>query len=728
MNKTLVYISFVFIFIVSCSAVSAANDSNSTAIADININDEIISSDNDIEEISQDSQNNEVLSDSASTGKTITVVADKSNPNQVLNPTVQPVIDSANPGDTIILKGTFVHCHFTINKTLTIIGQDGTIDPCPHHTHEGISEFGVFYIAEGGSGSVIEGFNFVNKDKSETPFAILISGASDVTIRNCQIDDDTTDVDKYSGIVVENSKNVELTNLIVNNTLNGIRILDSSDVMIEDSMISNTENSAVSIVGTSNNINIYRNNILGNHKSGIYLTAANNVNIINNLIRDNGNNNPDSGSGIYVNTNITKLAVKGNIFLSNGDHAILYDYRCRNLNFDDDAYKLTDVDNNYFEGHKSMILHHRIYVERDYGDLKYDAENDVYGSIGEGNYAEAKSYVYMKNALIFNDIPCGFTFYTNKIPWSSTAPGNDGKYDFNLRMNLRQVKSGLYRVAIVDSKGNAAADFTSFAMTVFLNDYFTVMPQDGDVYRNVSIQNGVGTADFRDDYASFKSSGNVITAVFPGLSDRVDRNVNVHLNVSDSAIPINPKISLSASKLTTYPLADAYFSAKLLNSKNQPISGERISFKVNGKTFTATTDKNGIAKIKLSLSSKKTYPIIIEYRGSDDYNSSKITSSVVVKTGSKKSKVKASNMKVKRNKKKTFSFKLLAGNGKALKSQKVIVKLNGKTYNVKTNGKGIAKITVKLNKVKKYKIKMNFLGNANFKAASKTCTIKVVKK
>ena len=85
-------------------------------------------------------------------------------------------------------------------------------------------------------------------------------------------------------------------------------------------------------------------------------------------------------------------------------------------------------------------------------------------------------------------------------------------------------------------------------------------------------------------------------------------------------------------------------------------------------------------------------------------------------------------MNVKKNKKKTFKFRLLAGNGKALKSQKVIVKLNGKIYTVKTNGKGIAKITVKLNKVKKYKIRMNFLGNANFKAASKTCTVKVVKK
>lgn len=728
MNKILICISFAFIVILGCGVISAADSSNGTAIGEIDYDGEMLSLDNNIDQLSHSYQNNEDLGGSAPAGKTITVVADKSNPNQVLNPTVQPVIDSASPGDTIILKGTFVHCHFTINKTLTIIGQDGTIDPCPHHTHQGIDEFGVFYITEGGSGSVIDGFNFINKDKSKTPFAILISGASDVTIRNCQIDDDTVDVDKYTGIVVENSKNVKLTNLMLDSTINGIRIINSTDVTIDDSLISNAENSAISIVGTSNKVNIYRNNIISNQKSGIYMTAADNVNIVNNLIKDNGNNNSDSGSGIYVNTNITKLVVKGNIFLRNGDHAILYDYRCRNLNADDDAYKLTDVDNNYFEGHSSMILHHRIYVERDYGVLKYDAENDVYGSVGEGKYAESKSYVYMKNAIIFQDTPCGFTYYTNKIPWTLTAPDNNGKYDFNLKLNLKQLKNGVYQVSIVDSKGNAAEDFNSFDMVVFLNDFSTVPPQEGNIYRNVSIQNGMGIADFRDSYASFKTSGNIITAVFQGLSNEVERSFYTQLNVSDSDIPISPETKLSAFELTTYPFSDDYLSAKLFDSKGQPILGEIISFKVNGKTFTATTDNNGIAKVKISLSSKGTYPVDITYMGSDDHNASKTTSSVVVKTGSKKSKIKASNMKVKKNKKKTFRLKLLSGDGKALKSQKVIVKLNGKTSIVNTNGKGIAKMTVKLNKVRKYKIRIDFLGNADFKPVSKTSTIKVVKK
>ena len=240
---------------------------------------------------------------------------DPQNPNEVLLPKIQPAIDSANAGDTIIIEGSPVHCHLIINKTLTILADDSsTIDPCPHHTHKGLDEHGVFYVTSSGSGSVIKGFSFINKDKAKTPFSILIDGASDVTIKDCTIDDDTKDVDKYVGIIIKNSNNIKLSNLLINNTIYGIRIINSTNIDISDCVIANTQNYAISIFGISRNINIQNNSILRNKNSGINLSSANNVFILNNLIKDNGYANEDSGSGIYVNTNITMLTVKGNIF------------------------------------------------------------------------------------------------------------------------------------------------------------------------------------------------------------------------------------------------------------------------------------------------------------------------------------------------------------------------------------------------------------------------------
>ena len=144
-KNVLIFISILLILIMGIDAIAAADNLNTT----LNENDLKESSDflQQSDEYSLVNSNaGDVISDSSSNSKTVTIVADKTNPNQVLKPTVQPAIDAANPGDTIILKGNFVHCHFTINKTLNIVAAPGaSLGPCPHHKHEGVDEFGVFY-------------------------------------------------------------------------------------------------------------------------------------------------------------------------------------------------------------------------------------------------------------------------------------------------------------------------------------------------------------------------------------------------------------------------------------------------------------------------------------------------------------------------------------------------------------------------------------------------------
>ena len=105
-------ISCVFlIFILSIGSISANE----------NITDDVISTQDDdvavssVEDGVLSASEQPVIGDASTASKTITIEADPINPNQVLKPTVQPAIDAANPGDTIILKGNFVHCHFTIN-------------------------------------------------------------------------------------------------------------------------------------------------------------------------------------------------------------------------------------------------------------------------------------------------------------------------------------------------------------------------------------------------------------------------------------------------------------------------------------------------------------------------------------------------------------------------------------------------------------------------------------
>ena len=722
-NKFFLIILILLIVIFGIGSISATDDLNDT-ISTENLISNI--EDNQDEVLSLSNGGDDVLADSP---KTIEVPFIETQPNEVLWPRIQPAIDKANPGDTVIIKGNPVHCHITINKTLSVISSGGTIDACPHHTHEGVDEYGVFFVAEGGSGSLIQGFTFVNKDKSETPFAVLIRGASDVTVKDCTMNWVDDNSDKLSGIIIENADNIKLSNLFINNTINGITIINSTNVEITNCTFTNIESYAISISGNSGNINVFDNVISNNGYYGIKLLSANYVFINDNLIKSNGKNNQDSGSGIYVNTNITKLVVMGNIFLENNLHAIMYDYRARNLDNSEGEDNLTIVDDNYFEGHNSMILHHRTYVEGAGGSMEYDAANDLFVPSENGNYIESKSYVYLQNAFVVSDIVCGFTYYTPTVPWSLGAPGNNGKYNLSLKLSeIKEVKNGVYQISIVDSKGNVASNFNSGYITFFLNDCSTMEPQSTDIYKKIKIQNGVATADFREDYSLFRSSGNVITAAFSGLSNRITYNPYSQLNVSDSNVPINPSTQLSSSGLTLYPLATGYLSVKLVDSKNKAIAGQYVTVNFNGKTYNVKTDNNGIAKVKVSLSAEKTYPVTFTYSGNDDYSASKTAAKIIVKTGSKKSKIKASNMKIKKNKKKSFKFKLTASNGKALSNQKVIVKVNGKTKTLTTNKKGIAKLTIKLKKVKKYKISMKFLGNSQFKPVSKSNVITVTKK
>ena len=203
------------------------------------------------------------------------VQPDSDNPNQVQKPTIQPVIDQANPGDTIVLNGSFVHCHFTINKTLNFVATPGTsLGICPHHQLPmGSGNYGIIYITEDGSGSTFEGIGFTNDfyhigNGQYNPFAFLIDGASNVTLKNLTFnwtgkvvegyDKDPQDY-IFNPIILRNANNVTLENLFINNTLNAIDVENSSIIRIINTTIVNTKESQI-ILGENVNGIVFENN------------------------------------------------------------------------------------------------------------------------------------------------------------------------------------------------------------------------------------------------------------------------------------------------------------------------------------------------------------------------------------------------------------------------------------------------------------------------------------
>lgn len=226
-------------------SISAQNTSDLNLTGEIDdVGDDNIIASGDVEILSDES-----CCEETSEPKTYYVSPDSENPNQVQAPTVQPVIDAANPGDTIVLNGTFVHCHFMINKTLTIIAAPGTsVGVCPHHTHmvkygTGPEDNGIFYISPEARGTVLSGFSFTNDfyyiaNNIYNPFGIY-SDADDVVLENLifnwiGVKQETSKFNPedflFNVIVLNNTQNTLIRNVVLGNVNSFITSINASNI------------------------------------------------------------------------------------------------------------------------------------------------------------------------------------------------------------------------------------------------------------------------------------------------------------------------------------------------------------------------------------------------------------------------------------------------------------------------------------------------------------------
>ena len=172
----------------------------------------------------------------------------------------------------------------------------------------------------------------------------------------------------------------------------------------------------------------------------------------------------------------------------------------------------------------------------------------------------------------------------------------------------------------------------------------------------------------------------------PGSYDITVYNLN-NGEVKSQKINVVKRITQN-NALTMYYDAGKYYRIKVLDDNGNVAKGVKVTFTVNNKKYTRTTDSQGYASVKISLKPGK-YTITAEYKGYKVSNLITIKSTIITKDKS-----------VKKGKTIQFTAKLLDKNGKILKNKKITFKFKGKTYKVKTNKKGIATLKI----TKKYKV------------------------
>ena len=515
-------------------------------------------------------------------------------------------------------------------------------------------------------------------------YGIYVDGASNVILRNCNISNNGVG----NGIIIKDGTNNVIQNITVLNAANGINITDSSKIRIYGNIIKDNKKAGITVSGTSNYITINQNNIT-NSKRGIELTSSNNIDIISNYIASNAD------YGVYINCPIVKINITGNFFYKNSFSSggeIFNDVNTKGF-FKQGGEELEIVNNNYMVG------------------------NDVRPVNANPNGGVFLGYTFEIN----ENVACPILH----VEYEQTL-WMDRDYRLYLS-NITQSKKGIYSISIINSKGEVAKGLSSVPVIFYLNKNNNyVSPQEGDVYKTVMMVDGTATVRF---YANeFNESGNVLTAVLPGTSSYItgDQYKNVKtFNISDEYIPGNiTESKLIISNLNTYPNSNTDYTITLVDINNNPITNEPVVFTINSKTMVSTTDIQGHASIKINQNAG-VYTINVNYNG-DDVDFSSVSGEAKITVNKIPAIISASNYEIFAKKITYYKVTLKDSSGNLLSNQKISFKINKKTYNVKTNSKGIAKIKIKLNRGT-YKVVMNYNGNSKFTAVKKTNKIKVKK-
>lgn len=195
---------------------------------------------------------------------------------------------------------------------------------------------------------------------------------------------------------------------------------------------------------------------------------------------------------------------------------------------------------------------------------------------------------------------------------------------------------------------------------------------------------------------------------------------NDNYAASSGSARIRVKMPTSFLISSTSVVKGSAFSVTLRDSNRRALSKKAVTFIIDGKTYSRTTNKNGVASIKLNLAMGKTHNITSKYAGSSYYGASSRNSAVFVKTPTKLANSGASIATGK-----NYIVTLTDSSGKALSSQAVSLVYRGKTYRKITNSKGQVALKISTGLGNRYRLTYRYAGNKKYGPSSGALNIRV---
>lgn len=207
-----------------------------------------------------------------------------------------------------------------------------------------------------------------------------------------------------------------------------------------------------------------------------------------------------------------------------------------------------------------------------------------------------------------------------------------------------------------------------------------------------------------------------ITPIANDTYDVIVTMVNITVNKLKTNLMANP-ITL------VYGDSDDMVIA-LKDAGGNDLANRNITVMLNGEAYNVVTDGDGKASLTIpDILTAKTYTVSIIFDGEKNYNNATLSVDVTVKKATPKLTAKAKSFK-KNAKTKKYTITLKTNKNKALKNSKVYLKVKGKTYSAKTNGKGQATFNIKkLTKKGTYKSTVTYKGNSCYNKVVKSVKI-----
>ncbi len=224
---------------------------------------------------------------------------------------------------------------------------------------------------------------------------------------------------------------------------------------------------------------------------------------------------------------------------------------------------------------------------------------------------------------------------------------------------------------------------------------------DGKLFKSQKLASGKASISLK----GLKSGDHDIYARYTGTDFEVgDVNTSVE-------VPAKPTVKASNKKV--YYTDNGKYTVKIiLNGKAD--DDAYVLIKIGGKEYERYTNAKGIVSVKLPKLKPGKYKITIWCKDV------KLTKTLTVKKI-----LSLKTVKIKKSAKKLVLTATLKKGKKAIKGKYVTFKFKGVTYKVKTNKKGVAKLTIKKSVLKKLKVGKKYVYSVSYLKDSVKKTAKV---